>query len=102
MWRSLRRLNVERYFLGKRLALGQPAPECLDKTFISLPSLGLRRGLRRVGQRRRCRQPEAYEQGQRFVGDRDVALKPLDLSGQPVETTASAASMPLGTIRRQE
>ena len=81
-----------RYFLRQALPLRQPPSERLDKPLIALAALGLRAaGCAVSGQRWRDREPEAHEQSQRFVGDRDVSFQPLDLSRQAISRRPSAA-----------
>ena len=74
----------------------------LDKALVALAPLGLRGLLARSGSGGVTVQPEAHEQRQGLDGDREVALEPLDLPGEPIEPAGEGGLAALGGIGRQE
>ena len=89
-------------FVKQALSLLQPPAQRLDEALIALPAFDLRRGLCVARQRRRDGQPEADEQRERFGRYADIALEPLDLPGQPIETAGEGGLAPIRAVRRQE
>ena len=93
LWITLRRwigVEVRHDFVGEQPSSGKPSAQRLDKALITLSPFGLGGRQRDIGQRRRAHQPEPDEDGEGFIGDRDVAFEPLRSRGSCGRAVAPA------------
>ena len=88
-------------FFGQGAAPGEAPAQGFQKSVIAFTPLGLCRRLGGVGQRRRAGQPEADEQRQRFIGDRDMALERSICRVMRSSRRAKRGFHPVGVVRRQ-
>ena len=66
---------------------------------VAFGTFGARSSLGLLRQGRCRREPEANEEGQGLHSDPDIALEPLRLPDQPIESPRQRRFLPLGCIR---
>src|SRR5260370_30904191 len=89
------RRDVGPDFIGKCATSRQPPAQGFDEPFIPVAAFGLCRGLCGVGKWRRAGQPEADKEGERFVGDGDMAFETFDLSRHSIEAACEWSLPPV-------
>src|SRR5574337_756994 len=93
--------EVLAHLVGKFASAREPSAEGFDETVVALAPFGLCGRKSGVRQSWRTCQPEAYENGQRFIRDGDVPFDPLHLPRHPIETPRQRGLEPVGAVGRQ-
>ena len=84
--------------MQQRRPFGKSPTKCLDEGMVPFGAFGAGGSPGLLRQCRRRRKPETDEEREGLNRNPDIALKPLHLSDQPIESARKGRFLPLGRI----